>query len=460
MGHPSQISSIQLEGVKREKQIARERLGIEYDPRDRGEASRLFESLSMVSIGQLDRKVKYQENLSFEEAFLGTCTVLAATNRRFYEIYLPRFTEVYGSFSHDKALALASAFLNLMATKESLRFLSSEEIAGMAAAGNLDTIIEIKAAQVVETCGMGGDRGFMSNGKRLKSINVSTLSSFVLAGLGLPVTKHGSYGNTSALGSTDAIERLGGRTTFTSPEEIHDIMDRAGFCFFDAHLSKTIHDLSHLLMMETVNHVIGPMTAPLHPSTALYKVMGLNEKVHPYTIAQAYAILHERGFRNVGVAMAVTGLSIEKARCRPYQFDQVRKYAVLDELSPLASIVSIVRGAQYLGTHVICPEDFGVTIQPSNVFLENTAETLGEANIRAIRGEDEHLSNYLALNAALGLIAYSYVPSVEGIIRGHQLDTRFLREAFERCRLSIFDGHAYRALERYVKESGKDIVLS
>ena len=92
----------------------------------------LLSSLEKTTVGMLDRKVKHGQHLTFEEAFCGMCYVLAATNVHFYKFLMPAFEKANGTgFSKEKSLAIASAFLNLMATKEALSVLTHEEIAGM-----------------------------------------------------------------------------------------------------------------------------------------------------------------------------------------------------------------------------------------------------------------------------------------------------------------------------------------
>ncbi|MFA5030039.1 MAG: hypothetical protein WC495_00410 [Patescibacteria group bacterium] len=219
--------------------------------------------ISSVACLRLAEGVLLNLLLTFFEAFCGMCYVLAATNARFYEAVHDAFSQAYKSpFSHEKAIACGTAFVQLMAAKESLRHLTPDEVAGIAAASMMDTVIQLKREHVIETCGMGGDLGFVHNGIVKKTINVSTLSALVLAALGYPVAKHGSYGNTSAVGSTEAIELLGAKTSFTSLSEVETAWQNSGFIFLDAHWCKTIHDLSHLLMMETINHVAGPMSPP------------------------------------------------------------------------------------------------------------------------------------------------------------------------------------------------------
>jgi anthranilate phosphoribosyltransferase len=330
----------------------------------------------------------------------------------------------------------------------------------MASAAMMDSVIKIKMPRVIETCGMGGDRGYGVGSSRKKGINASTLSSLVLAAVGLPSVKHGSYGNTSLVGSTEAIESFGAHTSMRSEEEVMKILNAAGYCFFDAHWCKTIHDLSHLLMMETVNHVIGPMTPPLSQSTEINKLMGVNEKVHPQTIVEAYALLHRLGVQNVGGVVVIAGLAEDGVGIDPVKdYAAVRQHTILDEFSPYASVVSVGFQSRHVGTFMVVPEDFGITVDPRRIEVENNRETVYRANMAALHGTDSALADYLAMNSALGLFAFEHAGKADAAVDG-KLNAGYLKECFLRCREAIATGRAGNALANYVKASKADVLLA
>lgn len=448
----TRISKITLNANRKEKQDARELVGLHYSATER--LSRFpgaLELLSHTALAAIDRKVKHGKDLTFEEAFCGMCYVLAATNARFYDAVHGAFAQAYkSSFSHEKAIAYGTAFVQLMAAKESMRHLTPDEVAGIAAASMMDTVIQLKREHVIETCGMGGDLGFAHNGVVKKTINVSTLSALVLAALGYPVAKHGSYGNTSAVGSTEAIELLGANTSLTSVDQVEALWKTSGFIFLDAHWCKTIHDLSHLLMMETINHVAGPMSPPFTPETLLTKLMGVNEKVHPSVIARAYGLLHERGLQlNSGIAI-VCGLDAGGMGIDPYDEQAVRAHTIVDELSPFASVVSIAHGDLYKGSFIVRPEDFGVSIDPLRVQVTNTQEDILRANMQALQNEDKELARYLAMNSAVAMLVENY-QGRDDLIVHNRLNAKYLRECYNACLQAIQSGKAWAVLQEHVR---------
>ncbi len=448
------VSVIRLHGLKRRMQQARERLASGYLPSQyRSIFPVLIGVLQKTRLNVLDGKIKRGEDLSFEEAFCGMCHVVAATNARFFQTFQDDFRRLYDDdLSFERLQSLATAFLVLMATKEALKSITHDEIAGVVTATTMDVLAHFDVEKVIETGGMGGDRGLAQQGQNRKTINASTLSALVLSGLGLPAIKHGSYANTSKVGSTEAIEQLGVKATINSMSSFYRIWKRSGFCFFDAHLVKTVHDKSHELMMETINHVIGPMTSPIAKTTEINKVMGVNEKVHPETVAKAYTTLHRAGVQNVGGVVIIAGLDEDGKGIDPTDHRAVRTHSIVDEFSPYTSAVAVAYQDKYLGTFLVTPEDLGVHFRSDQILIENNVDAIYRANLSALSGKDTELADYLAANAAFGLYAFEYLHRPDAIVAG-RLNAQHLRTCFARCRESIRAGNAQKVLNRHRRAS-------
>ncbi|MFA6445986.1 MAG: hypothetical protein WCW14_01920 [Candidatus Paceibacterota bacterium] len=457
------ISRILFADHKRSKQEAREDLARNHRHDLESIVSRNTEMIMLlekISVRDLDRKVKHREDLTFEEAFCGMCYVLAATNEHFLDILRRMHPHLFNNvLSGDRLLASATAFMQLMATKESLWRLTAEEIAGVVAAAMMDPVITLGMDEVVETCGMGGDKGFGVNGNKKKTINVSTLSSLVIAGSLIPTVKHGSYGNTSAVGSTEAIEHFGAKIGLHSEDEVLAIWSQVGFCYLDAHWCKTVHDLSHLLMMETINHIVGPMTPPISGKTRLYKMMGVNEKVHPSVIAKAYSLLHQMGFQTLGGVAVIAGMSEGVNIEDPNDVLLVKESCSVDELSPYGSVVSLANANGYIGTFMVYPSSFDIELDPYAIMFENRMEVIQRANRMALTGPDTKLIDYLAMNAAMGILVYRHINASDLIVNGH-INEIYLRNSFKEAKDCIMSGRAIKKLSDYVVASEGTLVLS
>ena len=442
-------------------QAARESLAKElYDPAIVVRENEIIERIAETPFRVIGQKLVKGESLTFDEAFIGMTFVVAATNRALFRKFQPTLQKAHGllHIEQSELRGPGQTFLTAMAQRESSSVLRPEEIAGMVASGMMDINYRFQFnPYILETGGMGGDKGFIVNGEKKKVINASTLSSIVLASLGIPVIKHGSYANTSAVGSTEAIEARGVNIYQDSFEEIKRLFDATGFYFSDAHVAKTIHDLSHSPFMrhETINHIVGPMTPPVDKKTVLHKVIGVNEGVHPSLVAKAYEILHERGYQNVGNVIAVCGLGQSFLQDKVPNLEnkrEIRNYAILDEVSPFATLLAVVRNGKYEGCFVVTPQDFGVKIDPNKIQVVNTELELLAANGSALQGLGGANSDYLAMNAAVGLFAAEYLGRDDAIVNG-ELNKEYLRESFKRCREAIISGQAARHLERIVRIS-------
>jgi anthranilate phosphoribosyltransferase len=127
--------------------------------------------------------------------------------------------------------------------------------------------IDLPSDETVDLCGTGGD------GKN--TFNISTLASFVTAGAGVKVAKHGNYGVSSVSGSSNVMEYLGYEFT-SDPDKLKRQMDRAGICFLHAPLfhpaMKEVAPARKELGMRTFFNMLGPLVNPSFPK---YQVTGV-----------------------------------------------------------------------------------------------------------------------------------------------------------------------------------------
>ncbi len=164
-----------------------------------------------------------------------------------------------------------------------MRSITVEELEGFRDAMlELCIKVELPGYKTIDVCGTGGD------GK--DTFNISTLSTFVVAGAGYHVVKHGNYGVSSGCGSSNVMEALGYRF-HSDKAQLKREIDEAGICFLHAPLfhpaMKTVAPLRKELAVKTFFNILGPMVNPAFPTHQFVGVYSLE-------LARLYNYLYQK----------------------------------------------------------------------------------------------------------------------------------------------------------------------
>ena len=177
-----------------------------------------------------------------------------------------------------------------------MRSISLDELEGFRSALlELCILIDLDEYDTIDLCGTGGD------GK--DTFNISTLSSFVTAGAGVKVTKHGNYGVSSGCGSSNVLEALG--VKFSNKKNfLKRCLDEAGICILHAPLfhpaMKNIAPVRRELGVKTFFNMLGPLVNPVLPKNQLTGVFNLE-------LARLYNYLFQKTNINFTILYGLDG---------------------------------------------------------------------------------------------------------------------------------------------------------
>ena len=285
-----------------------------------------------------------------------------------------------------------------------MRNITLEELKGFREALlELCIAIDLSAFNAIDLCGTGGD------GK--DTFNISTLSSFVAAGAGIKVAKHGNYGVSSACGSSNVLEYLG--VAFKNDEDfLKKCIDQAGICVMHAPLfhpaMKNVGPIRRELGIKTFFNMLGPMVNPAFPKNQMVGVFNLE-------LLRLYGYLYQDTDKNYAIVHALDGY---------------------DEISLTGDTKVISNNYEV----IFSPQDLGVNpILPSSIFGGGTVEESAKIFMEVLNGNGtEAQNNVIFANAGLAIATVNGTDHKTG---------------FELARESLQSGRALQALKRLTELS-------
>lgn len=233
----------------------------------------------------------------------------------------------------------------------------------------LCTKIELDADDVVDIVGTGGD------GK--DTFNISTLASFVVAGAGQKVAKHGNYAASSVSGSSNVLEELGYKFK-SNQADLQQDLEKANICFLHAPLFhpalKTVAPLRKQLGLKTFFNLMGPLVNPAQPKYSMIGVANLE-------IARIYQYLLQKENKNFMLVNALDGY---------------------DEISLTADSKIFTQQ----GEKIFSAQDLGFeNLKPRDIFGGKTKTEAAKIFMSVLQGEATEAQNkVVCVNAAMALL--------------------------------------------------------
>jgi anthranilate phosphoribosyltransferase len=172
-----------------------------------------------------------------------------------------------------------------------------DEITGAVSAVRAKMLRVTAPANAVDVVGTGGDGS--------GSVNVSTCASFIVAGTGVPVAKHGNRALSSRSGAADVLSSLGVKIDIT-PEQVGRCIAEAGigFMFAPSHHPawKNVGPTRVELATRTIFNLLGPLA---NPAGVKRQMVGVFSKQWVLPLAQ---VLKNLGSEAVWVVHGSDGL--------------------------------------------------------------------------------------------------------------------------------------------------------
>ncbi len=177
-----------------------------------------------------------------------------------------------------------------------MRSITVEELEGFRDAMlELCIPLDIADYNAIDLCGTGGD------GK--DTFNISTLSSFVVAGAGQAVAKHGNNGVSSICGSSNLLAHFGYEFT-NDTDRLKRSLEEANICFLHAPLfhpaMKNVAPIRKELGVKTFFNMLGPMVNPSFPKNQLVGVFSLE-------LARLYGYLYQKTDKHFVILHSLDG---------------------------------------------------------------------------------------------------------------------------------------------------------
>ncbi|MDA0193826.1 MAG: anthranilate phosphoribosyltransferase [Bacteroidetes bacterium] len=298
-----------------------------------------------------------------------------------------------GEFNNSQVAAFLTVYL--------MRSITVHELEGFREAMlELCLPVEIPEYDAIDLCGTGGDAR--------NTFNISTLASFIVAGSGQNVAKHGNNGVSSVCGSSNLLNHFGYEFT-NDIDSLKKSLDAAGICFLHAPLfhpaMKNVAPIRKELGVKTFFNMLGPMVNPSFPKKQLVGVFSLE-------LARLYGYLYQ------------------KSDC---QFTILHSLDGYDEIS-LTGPFKVISNK---GEEVVTPANLSFSqLQPEDIYGGETVEDSARIFEDVLKGNGTKAQEEVVIaNAGFAISCGKSISREEGI--GQATESLKSGKALEKFKLMV-----------------------
>lgn len=290
-----------------------------------------------------------------------------------------------GTYNNTQVIAFMTIYMMRKITVEELRGFRDAML-------EMCIPVDISEYNAMDLCGTGGD------GK--DTFNISTLSSFVVAGAGQAVAKHGNNGVSSVCGSSNLLQYFGYEFT-KDVDDLRQNLDEANICFLHAPLfhpaMKNVAPIRRQLGLKTFFNMLGPMVNPSFPKKQLIGVFNLE-------LARLYGYLYQQGVTDYVILHSLDG------------YDEISLTGDFKMISPSKELV-------------LSPKDIGmVRVIQEDLFGGDTIDKSAAIFERVLKGNGTETQNNVVI-ANAGMALHAANPQLEIIEAMHEAEKSLLSGA-------------------------------
>lgn len=282
---------------------------------------------------------------------------------------------------------------------------TAEEVAALATVMKSHALkLDVPEGIYMDNCGTGGDG--------LKSFNISTASSFILASCNVKIAKHGNRKISSDSGSADVLDALGIPSNLTLDQSVNMLKEHGITFLFAPSVHpklKRIGEVRRAIGKPTIFNLVGPLTNPVNLER---QFVGISR---PNLVIQYAEVLKLLGRKRAVVVSGSKGMD-------EASLNNDNIFALLHDGEVIPFSIDI----EQLGFSETAVENLRGGSPTEN------AEILRNL----LKGKQSLYLDAVLLNAALGLYAYGTVETV--------------KDGVEKARQAIHSGKAYEKLEEVV----------